>query len=95
MDITEFKKYAFPNIEAGKMVNLIRRTIKEVQYSKQDAEEKQKVALKPIVEKLEEEAKEISDLRKVLEPKEEVAALPPLRNEFPAFWEFLGIPKNS
>ena len=76
MDIAEFKKYAFPNIEAGKMVNLVRRTIKEVQYSKQDAEEKQKEIYKPIIEKLEEEAKEISDLRKALEPTEEQAALP-------------------
>ena len=76
MDITEFKKYALPNIEAGKMVDLIRTTIKEVQYSKQDEEEKQKESLKPIVEKLEEEAKEISDLRKALEPKPQLPALP-------------------
>ena len=76
MDITEFKKYALPNIEAGKIVDLIRSTIKKVQYSKQDAREKQKESLKPIIEKLEEEAKEISDLRKALEPKPPVPALP-------------------
>ena len=77
MDIAEFKKYALPNIEAGKMVNLVRRTIKEAQYSKQDVDEKQKEIYKPIIEKLEKEAKDISDLRKALAPtEEELKALP-------------------
>ena len=36
MDINEYKKYAIPKIEAGKMVDVVRKTIKEVEYAKQD-----------------------------------------------------------
>ena len=63
MDIADFKKHAIPKIESGKIVNVIRQTIKEVQNREQDQYEKQKEVYKPIVEKLEQEIDEISDLR--------------------------------
>ena len=71
MDIADYKKYALPKIEAGKMVKVLRQAIKSVKNSEQDQYEKQKDIYKPIVEKLEEEAKDISDLRKALAPTEE------------------------
>ena len=63
MDIADFKKYAIPRIESGKIVSVVRQTIKEAQNSEQDQYENQKDLYKPIVEKLEREIEEISDLR--------------------------------
>ena len=63
MDIAVYKKYAIPKIESGKMVDVVRQTIKEAQYREQDQYEQQKDLYKPIVEKLEKEIDEISDLR--------------------------------
>ena len=78
MDIADYKKYAIPKIEAGKMFKVVRQTIKSVQNSKQDQYEKQKVIYKPIVEQLEKEAKEISALKEKLTPIEQLTlpALP-------------------
>ena len=64
MDINEYKKYAIPKIEAGKMVDVVRKTIKEVKYAKQDKYEVQKELYKPITQELKKEIDEISDLRK-------------------------------
>ena len=63
MDIADFKKHAIPKIESGKMVSAVRETIKELQNREQDQYEEQKKLYKPIVEKLEQEIDEISDLR--------------------------------
>ena len=86
MNVEEYKKYAIPKIEAGKMVKVIRQALKSVQYSKQDQDEKQKEIYKPIVQQLEKEAEDISKLREVLTPtKEEQEALPaPQQEALPA-----------
>ena len=63
MDITDFKKYAIPKIESGKIVSAVRNIIKEFKNKEQDQYEEQKELYKPIVEKLEQEIDEISDLR--------------------------------
>ena len=63
MDIAEYQKYAIPKIESGKMVNVVRQTVKEAENLRQDQYERQKEVYKPIVEKLEQEIDEISDLR--------------------------------
>ena len=64
MDINEYKKYAIAKIEAGKMVNIVRKTIKEAEYAQQDKDEDQKELYKPITQELKKEIDEISDLRK-------------------------------
>ena len=63
MDINEYKKYAIPKIEAGKMVDVVRKTIKEVEYAKQDQYEDRKEIYKPITQELKKEIDEISNLR--------------------------------
>lgn len=67
MDIAEFKKYAIAKIEAGKMVDVVRKTIKAVKTQEQDKYEEQKEAYKPFVEKLEKEIDEISVLREEMQ----------------------------
>ena len=63
MDIAEYQKYAIPKIESGRMVNVVRETVREAENLRQDQYERQKEVYKPIVEKLEQEIDEISDLR--------------------------------
>ena len=59
----EYKKFAIPKIEAGKMVDVVRKTIKEVEYAKQDQYEDRKEIYKPITQELKKEIDEISHLR--------------------------------
>lgn len=63
MNITEFKKHAIPQIEAGKMVDIVRKTIVEEQNTMQDKYEEDKEIYKPIVQQLKKKIDEISDLR--------------------------------
>ena len=84
MDIADYKKYALPKIEVGKMVAAVRQTLKEVAHSEQDVYEKQKEIYKPIIEKLEEEAEEISALKEKLTPGVPALPAPPPLLPLPA-----------
>ena len=53
MDLKIFAKHTKPQIEAGKMVNIVRETLKEAKHQKQDAYEKQRKCIEPLIEKLE------------------------------------------
>ena len=63
MDIKRFKRLSVPKIEAGKMTEVVRDVVKEVQNSKQDVYEKTSEDLKPLTEKFDKEIEEISKLR--------------------------------
>ena len=63
MDIERFKRLSIPKIEAGKMTEVVRDVIKEVQTRDQDAYEKVAKDLKPLTEKFGKEIEEISKLR--------------------------------
>ena len=63
MDIGRFKRLSIPKIEAGKMTEVVRDVIKEVQTNKQNAYEKTSEDLKPLTEKFDKEIEEISKLR--------------------------------
>ena len=63
MDIERFKRFSIPKIEAGKMTEVVRDVIKEVQTSEQDAYEKVAKQLKPLTKKFDKEIEEISKLR--------------------------------
>ena len=63
MDIERFKRLSIPKIEAGKMTEVVRDVIKEVQTNEQDAYEKVAEDLKRLTEKFDQEIEEISKLR--------------------------------
>ena len=84
MDIADYKKYALPKIEVGKMVATVRKAIKEVAHSEQDVYEKQKEIYKPIIEKLEEEAEELSALKEKLAPGQLALPAPQPQEALPA-----------
>ena len=65
MDIERFKRLSIPKIEAGKMTEVVRDVIKEVETRDQDLYEKVAKDLKPLTEKFDKEIKEISKLRDV------------------------------
>ena len=48
MDIERFKRLSIPKIEAGKMTEIVRDIIKEVQTNEQDVCEKISKNLKPL-----------------------------------------------
>ena len=52
MDIERFKRLSIPKIEAGKMTEVVRDVIKEVQTNKQNVYEKTSEDLKPLTEKI-------------------------------------------
>ena len=76
MDINEFKKYAIPRIEAGKIIDVIHKTIKDIDHAKQDRYELGKEMYKPITEQLEKEVDEISELRKEYVARPAIAQQP-------------------
>ena len=61
MDLKIFAKHAKPQIEAGKMVNIVRETLKEAKHQKQDAYEKQRKSMEPLIEKLEDIKEEVAN----------------------------------
>ena len=63
MNIERFKKLSIPKIEAGKMAEVVRDVIKEVQTNKQDTREKISETLEPLTEKYDKEIQEVSNLR--------------------------------
>ena len=63
MDIERFKRLSIPKIEAGKMTEVVRDVIKEVETRDQDLYEKVAKDLKPLTEKFHKEIEEISKLR--------------------------------
>ena len=63
MDIERFKRLSIPKIEAGKMNEVVRDVIKEVQTRDQDAFEKVAKDLKPLTEKFDKEIEESSKLK--------------------------------
>ena len=63
MDIERFKRLSIPKIEAGKMTEVVRDVIKEVQTNEQEVYEKISKNLKPLTEKFDKEIEEISKLR--------------------------------
>ena len=63
MDIERFKRISIPKIEAGKMTEVVRDVIKEVQTNKQNVYEKMSEDLKPLTEKFDEEIEDIIKLR--------------------------------
>ena len=63
MDIKRFKRLSIPKIEAGKMTEVVRDVIKEVETRDQDLYEKVAKDLKPLKEKFDKEIEEISKLR--------------------------------
>ena len=63
MDIERFKGLSIPKIEAGKMIEVVRDVIKEVQTNQQEVYEKISKNLKPLTEKFDKEIEETSKLR--------------------------------
>ena len=63
MDIERFKRLSIPKIEAGKMTEVVRDVIKEVQTNEQEVHEKISKNLKPLTEKFDKEIEETSKLR--------------------------------
>ena len=63
MDSERFKRLSIPKIDAGKMTEVVRDVIKEVQTNKQNVYEKTSEDLKPLAEKFDKEIEEISQLR--------------------------------
>ena len=63
MDIERFKRLSVPKIEAGKMTEVVRDVIKEVQTNEQEVYEKISKNLKPLTEKFDKEIEETSKLR--------------------------------
>ena len=63
MDIERFKRLAIPKMEAGKMTEVVRDVIKEVQTNKQNVYEKTSEDLKPLTEKSDKEIEEITKLK--------------------------------
>ena len=63
MDIERFKRLSIPTIKAGKMAEVVRDVIKEVETRDQDLYEKMAKDLKPLTEKFDKEIEEISKLR--------------------------------
>ena len=63
MNIERFKRLSIPKIEAGKIIEVGRDVIKEVQTNKLNVYEKISEDLKPLTEKFDNEIKEISKLR--------------------------------
>ena len=63
MDIERFNRLSIPKIEAGKMTEVVRDVIKEVETRDQDLYEKVAKDLKPLTEKFDKEIEEISKLR--------------------------------
>ena len=63
MDIERFKRLSIPKIEAGKMTEVVRDVIKEVETRDQDLYEKVAKDLKPLTQKFDKELEEISKLR--------------------------------
>ena len=63
MDIERFKRLSIPKIEAGKMTEVVRDVIKEVQTNEQEVYEKISKNLKPLTEKFDKEIEETSKLR--------------------------------
>ena len=60
MDLKMFSKHTKPQIEAGKMVNIVRETLKEAKHQNQDAYEKQRKSMEPLIEKLEDLKEEVA-----------------------------------
>ena len=69
MDIERFKRFSIPKIEAGKMTEVVRDVIKEVETRDQDLYEKVAKDLKPLTEKFDKEIEEISKLREDVNKK--------------------------
>ena len=63
MDIERYKRLSIPKIEAGKMTEVVRDVIKEVETRDQDLYEKVAKDLKPLTEKFDKEIEEIGKLR--------------------------------
>ena len=53
MDIKNFTKHIKPQIEARKMVNILREILKDVKHQDQDVYEKQRKSMEPLIDKLE------------------------------------------
>ena len=60
IDLKIFAKHTKPQIEAGKMVNIVRETLKEAKHQKQDTYEKQRKSMEPLIEKLEDLKEEVA-----------------------------------
>ena len=65
MDIERFRRLSIPKIEAGKMTEVVRDVIKEVETRGQDLYEKVAKDLEPLTGKFDKEIEEISKLRDV------------------------------
>ena len=63
MDIERFKRLSIPKIEEGKMTEVVRDVIQEVQTNKQNLYEKVAEDLKSLTDKFDKEIEEISKLR--------------------------------
>ena len=75
MDVEDYKKYAIPKIEAGKMVKVVRQAIKSVQNIELDQDEKQKdLYMKKIKIQQELEEQEQKEQQEQQEQKEEEQA---------------------
>ena len=69
MDLKIFSKHTKPQIEAGKMVNIVREALEEVKHQKQDAYEKQRKSMEPLIEKLEDLKEEVAIAAAIPQPK--------------------------
>ena len=82
MDLKFFSKHTKAQIEAGKMVNIVRETLKEAKHQNQDAYEKQRKSMEPLIEKLEDLKEEVAIAAAIPQPNrvaiegEALAALP-------------------
>ena len=94
MDINEYKKYAIPKIEVGKMADIVRKTIKEVEYAKQDKYEDIKETYKPVTQKIKKGIDEISHLREEYKLREEFKEFLKLVDIPISFEEFKQLKKN-
>ena len=59
MDIKNFTKHIKPQIEARKMVNILREILKDVKHQDQDVYEKQRKSMEPLIDKLEDLKEEV------------------------------------
>ena len=79
MDLKSFEKHTIPMIEAGRAIEKVRNTIKNIQYAEQYRREGLKETFKPITDELEKVDEGIDELRdelKYLKASEGPPALP-------------------
>ena len=59
MDLKFFSNHIKPQIEAGKIVKIVRETLKEAKHQDQDVYEKQRKSMEPLTDKLEDLKEEV------------------------------------